>query len=223
MTTLTCCPGVAWMRRHTTSRQEGSLGLVNVLLLLWQRRQRALRCHCQCVAGRLSIDLGRSHVPAGPRGLRQAAQLQRLRQHGQRQSPRHHGDDPGLTAPVRQPPCPAESLLLGSSHCCSAGHLLHAGAFLLSSACRTISLPLTGAPGPTLGSWVEEYHVDGFRFDLASCLCRDSTGRPLEAPPLIRAIAKDPLLSRVKLIAEPWDIGMYQAREGEQCGCVGWG
>ena len=45
--------------------------------------------------------------------------------------------------------------------------------------------------------WVEEYHVDGFRFDLASCLCRDAQGNPLEAPPIIRDIAKDPVLSKV--------------------------
>ena len=47
-------------------------------------------------------------------------------------------------------------------------------------------------------SWVEEYHVDGFRFDLASCLCRDPQGQPLAAPPLIRELAKDPVLSRVR-------------------------
>ena len=46
-------------------------------------------------------------------------------------------------------------------------------------------------------SWVEEYHVDGFRFDLASCLCRDPQGHPLAAPPLIRELAKDPVLSKV--------------------------
>ncbi|KAF8065538.1 ISA3 [Scenedesmus sp. PABB004] len=62
----------------------------------------------------------------------------------------------------------------------------------------------------SLVRWVEEFHVDGFRFDLASCLCRDSKGRPLTAPPLIREIAKHPVLSRVHLIAEPWDLGMYQ-------------
>ncbi len=44
--------------------------------------------------------------------------------------------------------------------------------------------------------WVEEYHVDGFRFDLASALCRDPLGEPIPAPPLIRQIAKDPVLSR---------------------------
>lgn len=58
--------------------------------------------------------------------------------------------------------------------------------------------------------WVEEYHVDGFRFDLASCLCRDGQGNPIPAPPLIREIAKHPVLSKVKLIAEPWDLGMFQ-------------
>ncbi|KAL3138098.1 Isoamylase 3, chloroplastic [Trebouxia sp. C0009 RCD-2024] len=59
--------------------------------------------------------------------------------------------------------------------------------------------------------WVEEYHVDGFRFDLASCLCRDGSGTPLEVPPIIRDIAKDPVLCKVKLIAEPWDCGgLYQ-------------
>jgi hypothetical protein len=58
--------------------------------------------------------------------------------------------------------------------------------------------------------WAEEYHVDGFRFDLASCLCRDAKGAPLPAPPLIREIAKHPVLSKKHLIAEPWDLGMYQ-------------
>lgn len=58
--------------------------------------------------------------------------------------------------------------------------------------------------------WVDEYHVDGFRFDLASCLCRDEQGSPMDAPPLIRALSKDPDFQNVKLIAEPWDIGMYQ-------------
>jgi isoamylase len=62
----------------------------------------------------------------------------------------------------------------------------------------------------SLVHWVEEYRVDGFRFDLASCLCRDAHGNPLPAPPLIRAIAQHPVLSKTHLIAEPWDIGMYQ-------------
>ncbi|GAQ84892.1 isoamylase [Klebsormidium nitens] len=63
----------------------------------------------------------------------------------------------------------------------------------------------------SLRHWVTEYHVDGFRFDLASVLCRDTNGRPMPAPPLIREIAKDPILSRAKIIAEPWDCGgLYQ-------------
>jgi isoamylase len=59
----------------------------------------------------------------------------------------------------------------------------------------------------SLRHWVDEYHVDGFRFDLASILCRGTDGSPLSAPPLIRAIAKDGVLSRCKIIAEPWDCG----------------
>eukprot|EP00798_Chlamydomonas_sp_ICE-L_P009159 gene9159-16286_t len=62
----------------------------------------------------------------------------------------------------------------------------------------------------SLVHWVTEYHVDGFRFDLASALCRDEKGHPLGAPPLIKAIAMHPLLGKTHLIAEPWDIGMYQ-------------
>ncbi|XP_078440803.1 isoamylase 3 isoform X2 [Wolffia australiana] len=59
----------------------------------------------------------------------------------------------------------------------------------------------------SLRHWVLEYHVDGFRFDLASVLCRGTDGAPLISPPLIRAIAKDSVLSRCKIIAEPWDCG----------------
>eukprot|EP00850_Spirogloea_muscicola_P014357 SM000102S09215 [mRNA] locus=s102:296863:303330:+ [translate_table: standard] len=63
----------------------------------------------------------------------------------------------------------------------------------------------------SLRHWVTEYHVDGFRFDLASCLCRDQNGIPIPAPPVIKAIAKDAILSQVKLIVEPWDCGgLYQ-------------
>jgi isoamylase/glycogen operon protein len=63
----------------------------------------------------------------------------------------------------------------------------------------------------SLRYWVEEMHVDGFRFDLASILTRGSDGQPLDHPPLLRAIMDDPILSKVKLIAEPWDAsGLYQ-------------
>lgn len=58
----------------------------------------------------------------------------------------------------------------------------------------------------SLRYWVEAMHVDGFRFDLASTLARDATGfQPNSA--FFAAIRQDPVLSRVKLIAEPWDIG----------------
>jgi glycogen operon protein len=59
--------------------------------------------------------------------------------------------------------------------------------------------------------WVAEYHVDGFRFDLASILARDQDGRPLPNPPLLEALAGDPVLGTTKLIAEAWDAGgLYQ-------------
>jgi isoamylase len=61
----------------------------------------------------------------------------------------------------------------------------------------------------TLRFWARDMHVDGFRFDLASTLTRGLSGEPLEAPPLLRAIATDPVLAPCKLIAEPWDIGLY--------------
>ena len=63
----------------------------------------------------------------------------------------------------------------------------------------------------SLRYWVTEMHVDGFRFDLASILCRGHDGIPLERPPTIEAISLDPILAKTKLIAEPWDAaGLYQ-------------
>ena len=63
----------------------------------------------------------------------------------------------------------------------------------------------------SLRYWVLEYHIDGFRFDLAPILTRDCLGKPLKHPPLIEKITKDPLLGATKLIAEPWDCGgLYQ-------------
>ncbi|MBJ7326366.1 MAG: glycogen debranching protein GlgX [Chthoniobacterales bacterium] len=59
--------------------------------------------------------------------------------------------------------------------------------------------------------WAAEYHIDGFRFDLASVLGRDSQGVPLSNPPLLESIAFDPLLAHCELIAEAWDAGgLYQ-------------
>ena len=59
--------------------------------------------------------------------------------------------------------------------------------------------------------WVSEYHIDGFRFDLASILGRDQNGHPLANPPLIEMMAHDPILANAKLIAEAWDAGgLYQ-------------
>lgn len=58
---------------------------------------------------------------------------------------------------------------------------------------------------------VTEFHVDGFRFDLASILTRNRDGRPLDAHSLVTALSEDPLLADRKLIAEAWDAaGLYQ-------------
>lgn len=60
----------------------------------------------------------------------------------------------------------------------------------------------------SLRYWVSEMHIDGFRFDLASALIRDEAdaGR---VSSFLDVVAQDPILARVKLIAEPWDIGQY--------------
>ena len=62
-----------------------------------------------------------------------------------------------------------------------------------------------------LRHWVHNYHIDGFRFDLASILSRDRTGNLIANAPLIELIAEDPMLADAKLIAEAWDAaGAYQ-------------
>jgi isoamylase len=63
----------------------------------------------------------------------------------------------------------------------------------------------------SLKYWVECMHVDGFRFDLASILSRDSTGHPMPNPPVLWDIESEPSLAGTKLIAEAWDAaGLYQ-------------
>ena len=57
----------------------------------------------------------------------------------------------------------------------------------------------------SLRYWVEEMHVDGFRFDLAAVLSRDERGRLIASPPVLLDIESDPVLANVKLIAEAWD------------------
>ena len=62
-----------------------------------------------------------------------------------------------------------------------------------------------------LRHWAIEYRVDGFRFDLASILGRDQTGAPMANPPILESLAFDPVLGKMKLIAEAWDAGgLYQ-------------
>jgi glycogen operon protein len=71
--------------------------------------------------------------------------------------------------------------------------------------------------------WVVEMHVDGFRFDLASMLGRDSTGQLLNNPPLLEQIAEDPILRETKLIAEAWDAaGAYQVGSFSDCRWAEW-
>jgi isoamylase len=63
----------------------------------------------------------------------------------------------------------------------------------------------------SLRYWVQEMHVDGFRFDLAAVLTRDEHGAPLSNPPVIWDIETDPALAGIKLFAEAWDAaGLYQ-------------
>lgn len=59
--------------------------------------------------------------------------------------------------------------------------------------------------------WAADYHIDGFRFDLASILGRSQDGDPMHSPPLLETLAFDPILGKCKLIAEAWDAGgLYQ-------------
>lgn len=63
----------------------------------------------------------------------------------------------------------------------------------------------------SLRYWVKEMHVDGFRFDLASILARDSSGAIMSNPPVLWDIESDPALAGTKMIAEAWDAaGLYQ-------------
>ncbi|MCW2830426.1 MAG: glycogen debranching enzyme GlgX [Aeromicrobium sp.] len=66
----------------------------------------------------------------------------------------------------------------------------------------------------SLRHWVEEYHVDGFRFDLAVALGRGKDDAYDRDHPFLVALRTDPVLSRTKLIAEPWDVGLHGWRTG---------
>jgi glycogen operon protein len=67
----------------------------------------------------------------------------------------------------------------------------------------------------SLRRWVEEYHVDGFRFDLAVALGRGRGDDYDPDHPFLVALRSDPVLCRVKLVAEPWDLGMHGWRTGQ--------
>lgn len=66
----------------------------------------------------------------------------------------------------------------------------------------------------SLEYWVEEMHIDGFRFDLASVLSRNENGKPLLNPPILWSIDSNPILANTKIIAEPWDAaGLNQVKD----------
>ncbi|MDP9221963.1 MAG: glycogen debranching protein GlgX, partial [Actinomycetota bacterium] len=67
----------------------------------------------------------------------------------------------------------------------------------------------------SLRYWVNEMHVDGFRFDLATALARGRDDAYDPDHPFLMALRTDPVLSRVKLIAEPWDLGPHGWRTGQ--------
>ncbi|WP_324616620.1 glycogen debranching protein GlgX [Ornithinimicrobium avium] len=67
----------------------------------------------------------------------------------------------------------------------------------------------------SLRHWVQEYHVDGFRFDLAPALVRGDDDAYQRDHPFHVALRTDPVLSGVKLIAEPWDVGVHGWRTGQ--------
>ncbi|MDB5858934.1 MAG: glgX [Ramlibacter sp.] len=66
----------------------------------------------------------------------------------------------------------------------------------------------------SLRYWVEEMHVDGFRFDLTPAIARNGAGAFDHRSPLLSAVAQDPVLKRVKMIAEPWDLGDHGYQVG---------
>ncbi|MGL5908898.1 MAG: glycogen debranching protein GlgX, partial [Phycicoccus sp.] len=67
----------------------------------------------------------------------------------------------------------------------------------------------------SLRHWVQEYHVDGFRFDLAVALGRGRGDEFDPDHPFLVALRTDPVLSRVTLVAEPWDVGLHGWRTGQ--------
>jgi len=65
----------------------------------------------------------------------------------------------------------------------------------------------------SLRYWVEECHVDGFRFDLAVSLTRDRDSVDFNSP-FLDAVTQDPVLAKVKMISESWDLGKWGYQVG---------
>lgn len=93
----------------------------------------------------------------------------------------------------------------------SGYYLLDDGTYADFSGCgntlRSDTAPARDLVLSSLRHWAREYGVDGFRFDLASTLARNSTGAIVYSGSLVEAIAQDEELAALKLIAEPWDAG----------------
>ncbi|MFT5315544.1 MAG: isoamylase [Candidatus Krumholzibacteriia bacterium] len=74
----------------------------------------------------------------------------------------------------------------------------------------------------SLRHWVKQFHIDGFRFDLAAAMTRDTHGQPLAEPPTLWAINDDPDLQSTRLIAEAWDTsGLHLVHDfpGDRFAC----
>lgn len=95
----------------------------------------------------------------------------------------------------------------------SVYYLLHEGKHTNYTGCgHTINLNHPAMQNLVLDClkyWVQEMHIDGFRFDLASIMHRDSDGK-LGIGEIVQKVSEDPILKNTKLIAEPWDLGAFQ-------------
>ncbi|MCC6435244.1 MAG: glycogen debranching protein GlgX [Acidimicrobiales bacterium] len=107
----------------------------------------------------------------------------------------------------------------------AAYYVVDHGRYLDDTGCGNTLNPASAASVrlvlDSLRHWVTEYHVDGFRFDLATVLGREAPGRGFDpGAALFDAIAADPVLAGVKMVAEPWDVGHHGYQVGRFP--VGW-
>jgi glycogen operon protein len=113
------------------------------------------------------------------------------------------GDETGPTLSFRGLDNASYYLLDGHGHGHCRGYVNHTGTGNTLNLTHPAVLRMVM---DSLRHWVETYHVDGFRFDLGATLGRGPAGFDARAT-FFQALGQDPVLARVKLIAEPWDIG----------------